>query len=250
LELVDATGLAWVRSAHPELVTRVLNAESELPAAALLIEFDNLSYFRQNRLRRRAVRILQRYAKSHHSTTNPQHQQELWSLVRSLPAAKFLAATTAAAPQPLPIIDDAAVPPQRLPEFLEALGKLLTKRKVEAAIWGSAGAGHLHVLPLLDLGKAKGRQQALKLMDEFYALVGEFGGTTTASQGDGRLRAPYLEKLYGKETYQLFAEVKAICDPHGLFAPHTKFGVTKKQLTGWLRPDYSWESAYDRLPPL
>jgi FAD/FMN-containing dehydrogenase len=140
------------------------------------------------------------------------------------------------------------VPIARMSEFLEETYALLRKHKLDIAVWGHVNDANFHLQPFLDLGKAKDRKLAVKVMDEFYAMAINLGGTTTGRHGDGLLRAPYLEKLYGKEIYDLLKEVKQICDPHGIFNPRAKFGTTKSDLSSLLRHEYSLKHLYDHLP--
>ncbi len=243
LEMISAAALDAIRQTHPGLVEGAVPLET--PAAMLLVEFDNSSHFRQNRMTRRAARILRRYATTHNSTATAHEQQRLWEVRQAVGVAAHLTHKTKPA---LPFINDACVPPEKLIEFLTGTEKLLHKHGLETAMWGSIGDGNLQILPDLDLAKAKGRKAILKLMDEFYAMVIGFGGTTSASQGDGIARAPYLEKLYGGEVYQVFKDIKQAFDPQGIFNPGIKLDVKKKDLEPLLRNQYVWGSEYDWLP--
>ena len=86
---------------------------------------------------------------------------------------------------------------------------------------GHAGDGN-DTQPFLDLSKVGDRQRAFRLLDEYYNLVISLGGSTSGEHGDGRLRAPYLERLYGPEAYALMAKVKQTFDPYGTLNPGSK----------------------------
>jgi FAD/FMN-containing dehydrogenase len=92
------------------------------------------------------------------------------------------------------------------------------------------------------------RQKAFRILDEYYNLVISLGGSTSGEHGDGRIRAPYLEKLYGPETYQLFTKVKQIFDPYGTLNPGVKIGVTIDHIKPLLRSTYTMDHLYDHLP--
>jgi FAD/FMN-containing dehydrogenases len=101
---------------------------------------------------------------------------------------------------------------------------------------------------MLDLGQVGDRQRAFRLLDEYYNLVISLGGTISGGNGDGRLRAPYLQKLYGPEVYALFAKVKQIFDPYGTLNPGVKMNVNIDSIKQILRPSYSLSHLYDHMP--
>ena len=245
IEMVDSHLLEFLRQHHPEIIADIV--PDPLPRAMLLVEFDNPSHLRQNILTRRAARLMGKFASSHLATANPEEQERLWRVRGFASTALWLKNATGS---PLPIIEDACVPVAKLPEFLADVHKLLRKHKLEAATWGHAGDANFYFQPLIDLSKAKGRTTVFKLMDEFYGLVIKLGGTISGEQGDGLLRAPYLEKQYGPDIYHIFREVKRICDPREIFNPRIKLGVTKKDLEPLLRHEYSPKQGYGHLPEM
>ena len=70
----------------------------------------------------------------------------------------------------------------------------------------------------------------LKLSDEVYDLVIEYKGSITGEHNDGIIRTPYLEKMYGKEIYEMFKKVKNIFDPQNILNPRKKVGGDKEYL--------------------
>ncbi len=79
-------------------------------------------------------------------------------------------------------------------------------------------------------------------------MVISLGGSTSGEHSHGRLRAPYLSKLYGPDIYELFRKVKAIFDPYGTLNPGVKIDVTLDDIKPLLRDEYSMEHLYDHLP--
>ncbi|MDO8752069.1 MAG: FAD-linked oxidase C-terminal domain-containing protein, partial [Candidatus Wolfebacteria bacterium] len=112
------------------------------------------------------------------------------------------------------------------PEFLPKLLKILKEYKIAVNIAGHAGDGNFHIIPLMDLKKEEERAKIPVVADKVYDLVLQYGGTITAEHNDGLIRSPYLEKMYGKEVYALFEEVKRIFDPLGIFNPGKKVGAS------------------------
>ncbi|MGH7194043.1 MAG: FAD-binding oxidoreductase, partial [Candidatus Saccharimonadales bacterium] len=98
------------------------------------------------------------------------------------------------------------------------------------------------------VGHVGDRQKAFRLLDEYQKLVLKLGGTISSETGDGRLKTPYLEIMYGPEIYGLFQKVKTIFDPYGTLNPGVKFGTSVDDLKAMVRPEYSLDHLYDHLP--
>lgn len=123
-----------------------------------------------------------------------------------------------------PFIDDIIVRPERLPEFLPELNKILDgyKSYMIYTIAGHPGDGNFHIIPLMDLSDEKTRNIIPELSAKVYDLVLKYNGSITAEHNDGLIRTPYLEKMYGPEIFNLFKETKKIFDPLNIFNPRKK----------------------------
>lgn len=126
----------------------------------------------------------------------------------------------------VPLVDDFCIPAERVPEFLPQARKILENHGISANIAGHAGNGNFHIIPLMDLTQESERAKLIPVADEFYALVGQFGGTTTGEHNDGIVRTPFLDKIYSSKILELFTEVKSIFDPENIFNPNKKVGTT------------------------
>lgn len=126
----------------------------------------------------------------------------------------------------VPFIDDIIVKPEHLPKFLPELNKILDEYRDDMiyTIAGHPGNGNFHIIPLMDLSDKITRNIIPELSNRVYGLVIKYGGSITAEHNDGLIRTPYLEKMYGKEVYELFKEVKKIFDPLDIFNPRKKIG--------------------------
>ncbi len=136
--------------------------------------------------------------------------------------------TTTGDERAMPFIDDITVPVYTLPAFLPQLEKILHRSKLTYSIAGHIGDANFHIIPLMDMRNTKNHSLIPKLMREVYQLTFKYGGSMTAEHNDGILRSPFLKDMYGTEIYSLFAEVKNIFDPHGIFNPGKKVGSTWK----------------------
>ncbi|MBI2327428.1 FAD-binding oxidoreductase [Candidatus Curtissbacteria bacterium] len=125
-----------------------------------------------------------------------------------------------------PFIDDFAVKPKYLTEFLPKLNKIFAKYPhLIYTIAGHLGDGNFHIIPLMNIEDPKQQLIIPKLSEEVYNLVLDYKGTTTAEHNDGLIRSPFLSKMYGHKIYDLFAETKKIFDPQGIFNPRKKVGA-------------------------
>ncbi len=122
-----------------------------------------------------------------------------------------------------PFIDDFAVRPEYLPEFLPKLNALFTKYPhLIYTVAGHVGDGNFHIIPLMNIEDPKQREIIPVLGKEVYDLVIQYKGTITAEHNDGLIRTPYLHQMYGDKVYKLFEETKNIFDPHHIFNPRKK----------------------------
>jgi FAD/FMN-containing dehydrogenase len=129
-----------------------------------------------------------------------------------------------------PFIDDFVVPPAVLPEFLPKLQAAMARYpELTYTVAGHVGDGNFHIIPLID-PKDPGIGRVIdELSRAVYGLVLEYGGSISGEHNDGLVRTPYVEKMFGSDMYALFLEVKKIFDPHDIFNPGKKVGLTYSQ---------------------
>jgi FAD/FMN-containing dehydrogenase len=240
IELVDGNTLQAVHDLNPNQLKDIV--KPPFPAVTLLVEFDNDR--KVKKLTKRAEKIFDKYAKDMQVTTDPEQEQLLWKVRQ---ASSLLLGHNAGLLHAVPLFD-AAVPLDRFREHLEGIYHLLETNNLPPAVWGHAGDGNLHFRPSLNLGQVGDRQKAFRLMDEYHKLVIDLGGTISAEAGDGRLRTPYLEHMYGAELYALLQKIKQIFDPYGTMNPGVKFGSSLDDIKAMIRNDYGVDHLYTHLP--
>lgn len=125
-----------------------------------------------------------------------------------------------------PFIDDIAVNPEHLPEYLPKLIEILEKYDLLYTIAGHLGNGNFHVIPLMDMSDTKNIDTILEISDKVYELALKYDGSITAEHNDGIIRTPYLEQQFGADMIKLFQEVKDAFDPNNIFNPGKKVGGT------------------------
>ena len=243
LEMVDEQLLRLVEQLSPSQLKDVI--EKPLPKVVLLVEFDNPPGRTLKKAVKKAAKIMEKYAVSSRIETKPIEQEKLWRIRH---ASATISTHAEGNLRAVPVIEDGVVPVDQLEVYIQGIYALFKKYQLNVAVWGHAGDGNLHVQPFLDLAQIGDRQKLFRLMDEYYELVVKLGGSTTGEHGDGRLRAPYLSLVFGKEMHEVMAKVKAAFDPYDTLNPGVKFGTTLDDLKGSLRQEYSLGNLHGHLP--
>jgi FAD/FMN-containing dehydrogenase len=166
-------------------------------------------------------------------------EHELWDLRHAVsPILAALENSTS-----MQFIEDGAVPLPRLPEYVQGVRQALAARGVSGVIFGHAGDAHVHVNPLLDVREHKWRSQVTGLLEDVVSLTARLGGTLSGEHGDGRVRAPLLEKVWPHEAVKAFGLVKKAFDPANIFNPGVKIPLPGQTPLGQIKYDPA-------LPPL
>ncbi len=116
-------------------------------------------------------------------------------------------------------IEDTAVDIQDLPEYIDEFDALLKSYGQQPIYYAHAGAGEIHLRPVLNLKAKKDRQLLFELTEASAKLVKKYNGALSGEHGDGRLRAQFLPMMVGEENYALFKRVKKQWDSKGIFNP-------------------------------
>ncbi|MDD9994834.1 MAG: 4Fe-4S dicluster domain-containing protein, partial [Dehalococcoidia bacterium] len=120
---------------------------------------------------------------------------------------------------PLPFVEDTAVDPESLPEFVRRFDEIVREAGTEAGYYGHASVGCLHIRPLVDLRRQTGVDRMVAIAEAVSDLVLEFGGALSGEHGDGLVRSPFIEKMFGPTILEAFGRVKMAFDPDGIMNP-------------------------------
>src|SRR5699024_8178121 len=115
--------------------------------------------------------------------------------------------------------EDTAVRVAELPAYVQDFKKLLKKFNTHCVFYGHASVGELHLRPVIDIGTQEGIEKMKRFADEVAGLVKKYNGSLSGEHGDGRVRAPYIEKVLGRDIVRLLQKVKEIWDPNYIFNP-------------------------------
>src|SRR3954454_21310297 len=119
----------------------------------------------------------------------------------------------------LSFVEDTAVAPEKLRDYIERFLQVVRAHGTVAGVYAHASVGCLHVRPVVNLKTADGVKTFESIANAIADLVLEFGGALSGEHGDGLVRGPFTEKMFGTALYEAFKEVKRTFDPAGLFNP-------------------------------
>lgn len=119
----------------------------------------------------------------------------------------------------LHFIEDAAIPVEVLPEYIDKVLKICGKYNTEVSMYAHASVGVIHVQPLLDLRQAEDIENLKNITNETFDLVVKYGGSWSGEHGDGLVRSAYNERFFGTQIYNAFKDIKQLFDPENLMNP-------------------------------
>jgi FAD/FMN-containing dehydrogenase/Fe-S oxidoreductase len=116
-------------------------------------------------------------------------------------------------------IEDTAVALPDLANYISEFSQIMKSHGQDAVYYAHAGAGELHLRPILDLKKQEDVKLFRTITEEVAALVKKYRGSMSGEHGDGRLRAEFLEFMIGSKNYKILKSVKNTFDPKNIFNP-------------------------------
>jgi FAD/FMN-containing dehydrogenase/Fe-S oxidoreductase len=178
------------------------------------------------------IRRKKRLAFDMHLAAEPDDRQLCWQLARQVtPTLHRLKGSS----RPLPFVEDVAVPPAVLGDFVLRLQNILKKHQVTASLYGHVGHGQLHVRPFLDLSESNDVHKLQGLAADVYAETLAVGGTISGEHGDGLSRTPFVRQQYA-DLYYVFRDLKRIFDPAGILNPGKIVAEENTSIIDNLRP--------------
>ncbi|HWU39662.1 MAG TPA: FAD-binding and (Fe-S)-binding domain-containing protein, partial [Candidatus Acidoferrum sp.] len=146
----------------------------------------------------------------------PEQQQKIWKVRKS---GLGLLLGMLGDKKPIAGIEDTAVAPERLAEYIRRLDDIVRSHGTEAAYYAHASVGCLHIRPIIDLKQEPELEKFRSIASQVCELVMEYGGANSAEHGDGLARSCFNEKFFGPTLYRAFKELKAAADPQGIMNP-------------------------------
>ncbi|SDW25960.1 FAD/FMN-containing dehydrogenase [Haloarcula vallismortis] len=134
-------------------------------------------------------------------------------------------------------IEDTAIPPANLPEYVADFQKILEEHDTFASFYAHAGPGVLHIRPLINTKTVEGVETMESIADAVTDLVVKYGGSVSGEHGDGRARTQWNEKLYGAGLWETFQKLKSAFDPDWLLNPGQVVGVDSAAVESGSMPE-------------
>lgn len=114
-------------------------------------------------------------------------------------------------------IEDTAVEVDDLPQYIAEFTAMMEHYGQEAVYYAHAGAGELHLRPILNLKKKEDIQRFKEITSEVATLVKKYKGSMSGEHGDGIVRSEFISKMVGRKNYDLMKRIKYTFDPLNIF---------------------------------
>lgn len=117
-------------------------------------------------------------------------------------------------------IEDTAVALPDLANYISEFAALMETYNQDIVYYAHAGAGELHLRPILDLKKTDDVKLFRKITTDVANLVKKYKGSFSGEHGDGIVRAEFIPLMIGDENYQLLRRIKKAFDVDNIFNPN------------------------------
>jgi len=121
--------------------------------------------------------------------------------------------------KPVAVIEDTAVAVADLPDYISAFTRMMEGFGQKAVYYAHAGAGELHLRPILNLKDARDRELFREIGRSCAELVKSYKGSLSGEHGDGRVRGEFIPLMIGEKNYELLKQIKHTWDPQNMFNP-------------------------------
>jgi Fe-S oxidoreductase/FAD/FMN-containing dehydrogenase len=121
--------------------------------------------------------------------------------------------------KPIAFVEDTAVEPARLPEFIRRFREIVARHDTIAGYYGHCSVGCMHIRPLINLKEPSEMDKMVSIANAVSDLVLEFNGALSGEHGDGLARSHFNAKLFGPALYEAFRQVKRAFDAKNLLNP-------------------------------
>ena len=141
-------------------------------------------------------------------------EQDALTKVRKAGLGLLMAASEGAR-RPLAFVEDTAVAPERLGDYVARFKAILDRHGLHAGFYGHCSVGCLHIRPYVDLTAPGGIETMRAVAEEVVDLVAEFDGVNSSEHGDGRARSAFNRRIFGDELYEAMRRGQGAVRPAG-----------------------------------
>jgi FAD/FMN-containing dehydrogenase/Fe-S oxidoreductase len=169
----------------------------------------------------------------------PEEVKAIWGLRK---AGLGLLLGTTGDKKPIAFVEDAAVAPAKLPEFIKRFKSIVSGHDAVAGYYGHCSVGCMHIRPLINLKEKSEMHKMVSIAEQVCDLVLEFDGAMSGEHGDGLARSHFNKKLFGPALYDAFRQVKRAFDPKNLMNPGKIVGAPAMTESLKISPQYkTWQ---------
>lgn len=214
-EMMDKVILDCTKNNRAQLANRFFVEED--PAALLMLELKaetkaDLNYFIDS--------LLKTIKKSGLSYANPiLFGDDIKKAVELRKAGLGLLGNMVGDKKAVACIEDTAVAIEDLKEFIGEFTAIMKGHNQSAVYYAHAGAGELHLRPILNLKKGDDVKLFRDITTDVAKLTKKYNGSFSGEHGDGIVRAEFIPLMIGDKNYQLLRRIKSYFDPKGIFNP-------------------------------
>ncbi|MEN9447812.1 MAG: hypothetical protein RJA25_1102 [Bacteroidota bacterium] len=141
---------------------------------------------------------------------------KVWTLRK---AGLGLLANIPGDPKAVAVVEDTAVAVEDLPAYILDFENMMKSHGQRSVYYAHAGAGELHLRPILDLKKKEDRILFRTIGEETAHLVKKYNGSLSGEHGDGRVRGEFIPLMVGEKNFQLLRRLKYTFDPENILNP-------------------------------
>lgn len=116
-------------------------------------------------------------------------------------------------------IEDTAVALEDLKDFIGEFSQIMKGYGQDAVYYAHAGAGELHLRPILNLKKSEDVTLFRDITTDVAKLTKKYKGSFSGEHGDGIVRSEFIPLMIGEKNYDLLKRIKSYFDPHHIFNP-------------------------------
>ena len=188
------------------------------PSSLLMVEYagESEEEVRSQVYKLEEVRKRERIGYAATLAFKPEEVKAIWGVRK---AGLGLLLGTTGDKKPIAFVEDAAVAPAKLPEFIRRFREIVARHDTVAGYYGHCSVGCMHIRPLINLKEESERSKMVSIANAICALVLEFNGAMSGEHGDGLARSHFNAKLFGPALYDAFRQIKRAFDPKNLMNP-------------------------------
>ena len=188
------------------------------PAALLMVEYagETEQEVKEQVYKLEEIRKREKIGYAATLAFKPEEVRAIWGLRK---AGLGLLLGTKGDKKPIAFVEDTAVEPAKLPEFIRRFRAVVARHDTVAGYYGHCSVGCMHIRPLINLKEESEKAKMVSIANEIADLVLEFNGAMSGEHGDGLARSHFNKKLFGPALYDAFRQIKRAFDPKNIMNP-------------------------------